>query len=306
MLHIFRPYVNTAKPSAKTAVAIGNFDGLHPGHMAILNAAKATGLAPAALTFEPHPSRLFRPNAHTPRLYPLSGKLRLMADAGIETVFLQQFNKRFAATTAEDFVNHYLVALNAGHVVVGEDFTFGHRRGGNTDMLKTLCAKNTIGVTLVKPVPASDGKPYSSTRIRHALFEGKLDEAKQLLGREYEITARVRHGQKLGRELGYPTLNLQWPDGLINPPFGIYAGRVNGLPAAISYGVRPTVTEDKTPVLEAHLLEVLGACPAYGERVKLSLAAYLRPEAKFDDLEALKKQIANDCALARDILNRKP
>lgn len=306
MPRIFRPYVTSKKPSARTAVAIGNFDGLHPGHMAILNAAKATGLAPAVLTFEPHPSRLFRPDAHAPRLYPLAGKLRLLEQAGIDTVFLQQFNKRFAATTAEAFVNDYLTALNAGHVIVGEDFTFGHKRGGNTELLKTLCAKHGIGVTLVKPALCKDGTPYSSTRIRQHIANGEFEKTAALLGRDHEIRARIRHGQKLGRELGYPTLNMHWPEGLATPPYGIYAGFVNGTPAAISYGIRPTVTDDKTAVLEAHLLDTSKAMAAYGERAHVVIRAYLRPEAKFDSLEALKDQIAKDCALARDILNRKP
>lgn len=303
---IFRPYVAKAPYAKATAVAIGNFDGVHPGHRAILARTQGLGLVPAALTFEPHPSRLFRPDAPAARLTLLADKLRLLRDTGIETVFVERFNPAFSRHEAEAFVTDYLMKrLHARQIVVGEDFVFGHKRSGDAGLLKRLCAEHGIGLDLVAPQRAPDGIAYSSTRIRKAITEGDMALATALLGRPFSLTARIRRGQQLGAKIGFPTMNLHLADALVKPAYGVYAGRVNGvLPAVMNYGVRPSVASDAAPALEVHLLS--GNAPGYGEKITVSLEHRLRPEQKFPSLDALKNQISEDCAKARIILEKHP
>lgn len=306
MFQLVRPYVSAPYPSP-TVIAIGNFDGVHPGHKSVLRraveSAAAMGAVPAALTFDPHPSRLFRPQSAAPRILTLSDKLRRLGTTGIKTLFLQHFTRAFSEMSAEDFVQHYLIGrLNAKQVIVGEDFIFGHKRGGDAALLKSL-----IAAEIMPPFLAPDGEAYSSTRIRAAIREGDMAKATLLLGTPFSIRARVREGQKLGRTIGFPTLNLRLQPELVQPPYGVYAGYVNErLPAVMNFGVRPTVAEAGPPLLEVHVLGQGGAVPAYGERVMASLTRMLRPEMKFSGLEELKSQIAKDCAAAVNILQVRP
>lgn len=303
---IFRPYVAGNPYRQASAVAIGNFDGVHPGHRTIIARTQGSGLVPAVLTFEPHPSRLFRPDAPAARITLPAEKLRLLRKAGIKTVFLERFDTAFSQCPAEDFVRGYLIGrLHARHIVVGEDFVFGHKRGGNVALLKQLCEAAEVRVEIVPPLLAPDGEPYSSTRIRKAIAAGDMEKANLLLGRPFSVTARIRKGQQLGAELGFPTMNLHLSEAIVKPAYGVYAGWVNGtLPAAISYGVRPSVTADPTPVFEVHVLS--GNAPTYGERITVSMTHWLRTEEKFPSLDTLTDQIAKDCAKARSILEKHP
>lgn len=286
-MQIFHSLAHYPEP---TALAIGNFDGLHLGHKAILETAKATGLTPAVLTFEPHPSRLFRPTDPVARITTMADKFRLLKGAGIAVTFVQHFHNNFSQTTAEDFIRHALQQrYHAKHIIVGEDFVFGHRRQGNIPLLRTA----GLEVTALPPVTGSGGNACSSTRIRQAIAGGDIATANALLGRPFAVTGHVRQGQQKGRLIGFPTLNLRIRPELVQPRYGVYAVTANGQKAIANFGVRPTVTDDKAPWLEIHLLEN-GAIPGYGDRITVGFHDFIRPEMKFANLEALQLQIAQD------------
>ena len=283
IFHTLRAY---PKP---TALAIGNFDGVHQGHRAIIAEAKTKGLIPALLTFYPHPSKLFRPEKPAPRISTLKHNFALLREAGIETLFLQHFNAAFAKTTPELFITHDLLArYNAKHIIVGEDFAFGHQRRGNIAMLEAA----GLNVTCLKPVVV-EGSACSSTRIRHAIMEGDIIMANTLLGRPFSITSNVYQGQQKGRTIGFPTLNLKIRDDLVMPRYGVYAVSIGGQKAIANFGVRPTLTNDPTPWLEVHLIKPQ-TIPQYGEKVTVEFHRFIRPEQRFPNIEALQKQIAQD------------
>jgi len=297
-MQVFRHIVPSAQPVALT---IGNFDGVHRGHQVILETlrdkAAEQGLVPSVMTFEPHPREFFTPDQAPTRLTSLREKLELFADAGVERVYLSRFNKRFAGISAQDFMQQMLGRMDARLILVGDDFRFGAGRAGGLDDLR---AQGFIVDSL--PDVLVDAERVSSTAIREALAAGDLTHAERLLGRTYSISGHVAHGDKLGRQLGYPTANIYMLHD--RPPlFGIYAVKLSGLggqdlPGVASLGVRPTTKHNGKPLLEVHLFDFDG--DIYGRHVRVHFLNKLRDEAKFPNLEALKRQIAADEQAARD------
>jgi riboflavin kinase/FMN adenylyltransferase len=288
------------------ALAIGNFDGMHLGHQALLRrlveVAQAQKLKSAVMTFEPHPREFFTPKQAPSRLTSLREKLELFAEAGIDYVYVCHFNRRFAQVTAEVFMQDILRnALNVKAILIGQDFRFGaNRRGSVADF-------QTAGFQLVSlPDVMLDGRRISSTAVREALAAGRLDEAAALLGRPYSTSGKVVHGDKLGRQLGYPTANVHMRHD--RPPlFGIYAVKLEGLgashlPGVASLGVRPTVKANDKLKLEVHLFDF--DQEIYGKHVRVHFLHKIRDEMKFADLATLKQWIAADEQLARDYFKR--
>ncbi len=284
------------------ALAIGNFDGIHLGHQALLErlieTARARGLRSAVMTFEPHPREFFTPTQAPARLTSLREKLELFAEAGVEYAYVCPFNKRFAAVTAEAFMQRILRdAMKAQAILVGEDFRFGAGRGGSAmDFAEA-------GFELINlPHVLFDGKRISSTAVREALAQGDLGHAAKLLGRTYSISGKVVHGDKIGRQLGYPTANIHMLHD--RPPlFGVYAVKLEGLaeahlPGVASLGVRPTVKANDRPKLEVHLFDF--DQDIYGRHVRVHFMHKIRDEMKFPDLETLKRWIHADELAARD------
>jgi len=290
------------------AVTIGNFDGVHRGHQAMLArviaVARDRGLAASVLTFEPHPRELFTPAAAPTRLTSLREKLELLAAHGVDHVHVQRFSRAFAALAPEAFVERALVGLLAARwVLVGEDFRYGAKRAGDFASLAATAAR--LGFELeAMPAVTDGGTRVSSSAVREALARGELKRAGELLGRPYSISGRVVHGEKLGRALGYATANVQLKHN--RPPLGgIFAVRVAGVGAAprdgvASLGVRPTVHADGRPVLEVHLFDFDG--DLYGAHLRVEFLAKIRDEARYADLDTLKAQIARDCDAARALL----
>ncbi len=285
-------------------VALGNFDGFHAGHQAVVGRAVARarreGRPALVATFDPHPVRHFRPDAPPFRLTSLDQRQRLFAGAGADAMIVFRFDGELAATTAEDFVSRRLLGLiGAAGVVTGEDFTFGRGRGGNIEALTRLGAAHGFSVDAVGPVEEG-GEPVSSSRIRQALQAGDCDTATRLLTRPFAIEGVVEHGDKRGRTLGYPTANLTLGN-YLRPRFGIYAvrGRLPGgavVGGAASLGIRPTFDPPKE-LLEPFFFDFSG--DLYGRSIEVELVSFLRPEERFDSLEALKAQMEADCAEAR-------
>ena len=285
-------------------VALGNFDGFHEGHQAVVGRAvaraRAEGRPCLVATFDPHPVRFFKPDAPPFRLTTLDQRQRLFAAAGADAMIVFRFDAELARTSAKDFVSFRLQQLiGAAGVVTGEDFTFGRGRGGNVEVLARLGAERGFSVDAVAPV-AEDGEPVSSSRIREALQAGDCETAARLLTRPFAIEGVVEHGDKRGRTLGYPTANIALGS-YLRPRFGVYAvrgrlpdGRV--LDGAANLGVRPTFDPPKE-LLEPYFFDFEG--DLYGETIEVALVAFLRDEAKFDSLDALSAQMAADCAEAR-------
>ena len=288
-------------------VALGNFDGFHRGHQAVVGRAvtraRAEGRPALVATFDPHPVRFFKPDVPPFRLTSLDQRQRLFGAAGADAMIVFRFDAALASTGAEDFVAERLVRLiGAAGVVTGEDFTFGKGRGGNVEVLKRLGDAHGLIVDAIAPV-AEDDEPVSSSRIREALQAGQPEEAARLLTRPFAIEGVVEHGDKRGRQLGYPTANI----GLCNylrPKFGIYAvrgrlpdGRV--LDGAANIGVRPTFAPPRE-LLEPYFFDFEG--DLYGQTVEVELISFLRPEEKFDSIDALRAQMEADCAEARERL----
>ncbi|MDR6145079.1 riboflavin kinase/FMN adenylyltransferase [Sphingomonas sp. SORGH_AS870] len=290
-------------------VALGNFDGFHLGHQAVVGAAvsraRAEGRPALVATFDPHPIRLFKPDAAPFRLTTLDQRERLFAEAGVDAMVVFGFDTALAALSAQEFVEQRLLgALRVGGVVTGEDFTFGRGRSGTVATLREWGRRQGFSAETVAPVTL-DGEPVSSSRIRAALIAGNPREAARLLTRPFAIEGRVQHGDKLGRTIGYPTANLDMGH-YLRPAYGIYAvrgtlddGRV--LDGAANLGIRPSFDPPKE-LLEPHFFDFAG--DLYGRTLSVALIEYLRPEAKFDTLDALIAQMDGDCARARDILAR--
>jgi riboflavin kinase/FMN adenylyltransferase len=290
------------------AVTIGNFDGVHVGHQAMLArvvaAAQARGTMPAALTFEPHPRELFTPEAAPARITSFREKVELLGKHGMQRVHVRRFSRAFASLPPETFVAQVLVnELRAAWVLVGDDFRYGAKRAGDLGSLRAAGERHGFEVETM-PTVARDGERVSSSAVRAALAAGDLSRARGLLGRTYSIDGRVMHGLKLGRQLGFPTANIQMKHN--RPPFtGIFAVRVHGLDrtpcdGVASLGVRPTVTDSGRHLLEVHLFDF--AEDIYGRHLRVEFLAKIRDEAKYADLDTLKAQIARDCDAARDHL----
>jgi riboflavin kinase/FMN adenylyltransferase len=290
-------------------VALGNFDGFHLGHQAVVGRAvaraRAEGRPALVATFDPHPVRYFTPDAPPFRLTTLDQREELFAAAGADAMVVFEFDSALASLTAAEFVQQRLIDwLAVGGVVTGEDFTFGKAKGGNVGVLAKFGAELGFAVETVGAV-ALDGAPVSSSRIRKALITGDPREAARLLTRPFAIRGVVQDGDKLGRTIGYPTANVDMGK-YLRPAYGIYAvrgtlpdGRM--LDGAANLGIRPTFDPPKE-LLEPYFFDF--ADNLYGQEIEVALIEFLRPEAKFDDLDALIVQMDADCARARAILTR--
>jgi riboflavin kinase / FMN adenylyltransferase len=288
-------------------MALGNFDGFHLGHQAVVGravaVAKAAGRPAIVATFDPHPVRHFRPETPPFRLTTLDQRQRLFAAAGADAMLVFHFDGTLANVTAQEFVTDWLVARSgAAGVVTGEDFTFGHRRGGNTSVLAEIGGAQGLIVETVGPV-AADGEIVSSSRIRAALQAGDCATATRLLTRPFAIEGVVQHGDKNGRLLGYPTANIDLGS-YLRPRYGVYAvrghladGRV--LDGAANLGIRPQFTPPKE-LLEPYFFDFSG--DLYDQTIEVDLVSHIRDEARFDNLDALKAQMEQDCAAAKSIL----
>jgi riboflavin kinase/FMN adenylyltransferase len=290
------------------ALTVGNFDGIHRGHQAMLQrllaVARSRGLQACVLTFEPHPREFFAGEAAPTRLTSLREKLELLAAHGVERTHVQRFDRAFASLAPEAFVERVLVRrLKARWLLIGEDFRFGAKRAGDVPLLKDLGGRHGFEVEIL-PAVAQAGARVSSSAVRAALAAGDLDAAESLLGRAYSISGRVVHGRKLGRELGYATANVQLRHN--RPPLsGIFAVRVHGVGTSAragvaSLGVRPTITASGRSVLEVHLFDF--SADLYGAHMRVEFLHKIRDEEKYSDLDALKAQIGRDCEAARTYL----
>lgn len=297
-----------------SAIAIGNFDGVHIGHQALLHdvvhAAHERGLQPAVVTFRPHPrERLFHKDTEAlPRISTLYDKVLRILDCGIERVYILPFFRRFASLTGQEFIRHVLVdGLNAHWITVGRDFHFGADRQGNVDLLQEMSSEGRYEL-YIAPTLMHTGERVSSTRLRNVLEKGDLIGASRLLGHSYTMTGRVIHGAALGRQLGFPTLNIQAvpPASPARPAAqGVFAVRIYGLEryplhGVASIGCKPTVSTNKQYLLETHVFDWSG--DAYGKIIRVEFMEHLRDEKKFASLDRLTQQIQNDANQARRLL----
>ncbi len=296
---------------APAALTIGNFDGLHQGHQALLGrlreVAGQRGLAACVMSFEPHPREFLFPGDSPPRIAPLRDKLALLCAMGIDRVHLCRFDAALAATPARDFVERVLVgAHQVRYILVGDDFRFGARREGDLALLQQLGREHGFEVEPMHSVLAA-GERVSSSEVRLRLAAGDLEGVQQLLGRPYELTGRIVRGQQLGRQLGYPTANVHLHSARL-PLAGVFVVEVLGLgerpwPGVASLGLRPTVTSTSVPWLEVYLLDFSGEL--YGRRLGVRFLHKLRDEEKYPDLPTLTAQIARDVAAGRQFLSRR-
>ena len=293
-------------------LSIGNFDGVHRGHQALLAKltakSRATGLPSAVLTFEPHPREYFTHENRPIRLTSLREKILRIADQGVDRLYIGRFNARFAALTAEEFIEDILIrGLCARHLMIGDDFRFGKGRQGDFAMLEA--AGQSVGFSVeAMHTLVHEGERVSSSAVRAALAEGDMPHAARLLGRPYSISGRVMHGDKIGRSIGFPTANIQLKHR--SPPvMGIYTVSVEGLadkpwPGVASVGVRPTINDAGRPTLEVHLFDWTAEC--YGAHLKVNFLAKQRDEERYDTLDALTAQIARDADQARAYFAQNP
>lgn len=285
-------------------LALGNFDGFHQGHQAVVGTAidwaRREGRPAMVATFSPHPMRYFKPDCDPFRLTRLDQRMELFEAAGVDGVLVFFFDATLANMPAERWIEDMIAGhLGAAGVVTGEDFTFGQRRGGNTALLKSLGAQFGIEARTVGAVHDAEG-PISSSRIRAALQAGDCEAATRLLTRPFAIRGTVQHGDKVGRTIGFPTANIDLGE-YLRPRYGIYAvtghlpdGRV--VQGAANVGIRPSFDPPKE-LLEPYFFDFSG--DLYGQEIEVALHHFLRPEAKFDSLEELTAQIARDCDEAR-------
>lgn len=294
-MQVFRHIPATLQQAC--ALAIGNFDGMHLGHQALLRklieTAQSLNLTSAVMTFEPHPREFFAPESAPARVCSMREKLEHFADAGIESAYVCRFNQRFAKVTAKEFMQTILRdSLNAQAILVGEDFRFGALRAGSiSDFVEAKF--NLISLPQVNLA----GERVSSTRVRSALAAGNLQEAAALLGRPYSISGKVVHGAKRGRQLGFPTANILMRHE--RPALkGVYAVKLDGLHSVANLGVRPTIAGVPKLSLEVHVIDFNG--DLYGKHVHVEFLHKIRDEMKFESLDALKAQIALDVMAARD------
>ncbi|MEI7968566.1 MAG: bifunctional riboflavin kinase/FAD synthetase [Betaproteobacteria bacterium] len=293
------------------ALTIGNFDGVHRGHQAmvarLVAAARGRGLPAAVMTFEPHPREFFAPREAPARLSPLREKIEQLSALGVERLYVCRFDCRFASQPPADFVGRLLGSgLGVRWLLVGDDFRFGASRAGGIELLRDLGPAHGMEVESMHTVEHL-GMRVSSTAVRESLARGELARAESLLGRPFSIEGRVVGGDRLGRQLGYPTANIHLRRN--RPPLsGIFAVEVFGLGpeprmGAASLGVRPTVTDSGRATLEVFLLDFQG--DIYGHRVRVNFLHKLREEAKYPNLEALTAQIERDVQATREFLLRR-
>ncbi|PXW88206.1 FMN adenylyltransferase /riboflavin kinase [Nitrosomonas sp. Nm84] len=313
-MHTWRRSYQCAK--TPVALTIGNFDGVHLGHQAMLARLKDTanklGLPACVMIFEPHPREFFAPDQAPARLTSLREKLKLLVQAEIDCIHICRFDDDFAGINPEAFITRILnQALSVRWLLVGDDFRFGARRAGDSAMLQALSTANGFAVEIM-PSVIMNGQRVSSTAIRQALAHGDLNVAQQLLGRPYSISGRVIDGDKLGRQIGFPTANIQLKH---NRPAlsGIFVVAVHGairsspatpLPGVASLGVRPTVHENGKPVLEVHLFDFNREI--YGQHLQVDFLHKLRDEEKYADIDTLIRQIEKDVTQAKDFFIATP
>jgi len=272
-------------------VAVGMFDGVHLGHQAVIEGADTV------LTFDPHPTTVLAPATAPKLLTTVKRKAELLSRLGVQELVVVPFDAEFAARTAERFVDEVLVdALGATHVSVGENFRFGQRAQGTPALLQA----DDRFETRVVPLLERDGEIVSSSHIRGLILGGAVEYADQLLGAPFLVEGEVQHGEKRGRELGFPTANLVPPPGMVVPAFGVYACRANGLPSAVSVGVRPTFATGLGELIEAFLIDFSG--DLYGQTLRVEFLRRLRGERRFDSAEALIEQMHRDVEDARTVV----
>lgn len=305
-MDVFQGYDHVPAGARGAAVAIGNFDGVHKGHQALIartrEEAGRLGVRAAALVFEPHPREFFQPTRPLFRLTPLTQKLRLLETYGVELTFVIAFGHEFATMSAETFVERVLVAgLGVSHVVIGHDFLFGRSRTGNAEQMVALGKNFGFGVSVVAPV-GSGGEIFSSSAVRAELAQGDVTGAAEMLGHRWKVEGVVQGGARRGTGLGYPTANIALGRGAALA-HGIYAVHVDVEGArhqgAAYLGTRPTF-DDGSPVLEVFLFDFDG--DLYGRTIEVEFVEFLRGDRKFDGPDALKTQMDVDCARAREIL----
>ena len=294
--------------SETNVVVIGVFDGVHKGHQVLLNRAKeiADGRNIVALTFDPHPTTVFAPDKAPTMLTTLADRVELLKIHNADQVAVMKFNEKFAAMSPEDFVQTVLVnQLHASTVIVGKNFTYGHKAAGNVDsLIKSGLTHNfTVDIQDLK----TDEEVISSSRIRALVVEGKVEKARELLSRPHRLDGVVVHGEKRGREIGYPTANLGKIEAQTIPADGVYAGwltvGINFWPAAISIGTNPTFEGDRGRQVEAYALDQQGL-DLYDKNASIEFGWYLRPTLKFDGLEPLLEQMKKDCDKARELTEK--
>ncbi len=287
------------------ALTIGNFDGVHLGHQALLSqlqqAAQERNLSTAAIVFEPHPREFFTPQQAPARLTNLREKLEQFSAHGLSRVYVCRFNEKLARTSASNFIEALYSQLKAKYVLIGDDFRFGNARGGDFALMEKMGAQQGVTVQSMNSM-LQDGVRVSSTAVRIALKDGNLRLAQRYLGRPYSISGHVEHGEKLGRKIGYPTANIQLKHN-IPALTGIFVVRVSiegekMFEGVASLGVRPTVASNGKPILEVYLFDF--EQEIYGKHLHVDFLHKLRDEMKFDGLESLTKQIALDVAQSKE------
>lgn len=300
-------HFSTAPADFRGCIAtIGNFDGLHLGHQHVLQYVKQQAvqlqLPATVISFEPLPFEFFRPQQAS-RIYPLRDKIRRLSELAIDRFACLSFDNRLAQMAPEQFVETILLQnLRVRYLVVGDDFRFGHQRRGDFVMLKTMGAQRGMQVVDRQTFACDDNQRVSSTRIREHLSKGELGAANTLLGVNYQLSGRIRHGDKLGRTINFPTLNLRMPENLILRN-GVYAVKVHGLcdqplPGVANLGTRPTVGGKETR-LEVHLFAFQDQ--VYGRHVRVEPTYFIRPEQQFESFELLREQIGRDAERAKEL-----
>lgn len=311
-MRIFRHVAGLPDFSRDTSVAIGNFDGVHLGHQAVIREAathaERLGTSLSVITFDPHPRRFFRPDEPPFQLTPLRGKVRRFEEIGVDQLLVVHFDAETSKLTHEQFVDTFISGgFNAKHVTVGYDFVFGAGRGGNGDYLRERAAQDGFGVSTIEPVKDQSETVYSSTNIRNCLRDGNPVGAANLLGRLWEVEGRVIKGDQRGREIGFPTANISLED-YLEPALGVYAvwvgveegGVTTWHAGCANIGRRPTF--DKNEVnCETYIFDFTD--DIYDKLLRVALVEYIRPEKKFDGITQLREQIALDSHDARALLD---
>ena len=292
-----------------TAVAFGMFDGVHEGHAELMRTANEVaaqeGIASVVYTFSSHPMATYAPDRMPPQLYTRSEKIRAIAGMGVDAAVLRPFDLAYASQNPEEFVRSVVDALHPRHVVIGFNYSFGQKGAGKAKDMIAL-GKRYGFATHVVPEVRIDGAPVSSTRIRGEIAEGHMEEVQRLLGRWYTISGVLQRGKQLGRKLDFPTANLPFPAGKAIPPRGVYAAMADvggaSYMAAVNIGRHPT-TPEGAPAIEANLLDYSGGS-LYGKHMRLSLCSHVRPERKFDSLEALREEVMRNREQVRAYFDR--
>lgn len=295
------------------AIALGNFDGVHRGHQEIIRITKEisrnNSIPSAVMTFEPHPASIFKPNLPPNRITPFPAKSKKISELGIDIIFAFKFDEAFSKITAQKFVDNILInKLAAKSIVIGYDFIFGHNREGNAKFLEQKSSSSGFSLTIVEPVKQNEknGEIYSSTKIRQFLQNGEIEKANNFLGYNYFIYGKVEHGEKRGREIGYPTANIYLTDHL-RPKFGVYQVRVKidksdkWLPAIASIGCKPTY-DDNREVLEVFIFDFND--DIYNKEIQVEFLKFIREEIRFSDTPSLMNQIKTDCEMVFTLFNK--